>query len=197
MKPRFNSTLGNLIYLGVVSLALTWLGCDRRDDDYAQYEQRAWQLMHQENREELLATVILSNLNRAIDLAPDRVSADSYRLRAHCWDKVGEEERAFQDRMVVIERDPNNPNSAKPYAMIAGILHDREEYQQAREYIDRSIELVPDCPFSRGLRIMLYVDMGIMDQWEEDLRVLIELDPSLTNHLNREIILKREKGSVL
>ena len=182
--PRILTTL---VFLGL-ALPMAFMGCDRRNNDYARYEQRAWELMNRADRESLLPTDILNNLNQAINLAPDRARTDSYYLRALCWDKVGEHEKAFQDRMVVIQREPNNPKSAKVYAALAAVLGERKEYQQAMGYIERSIELDPNYAASRVTRAMLYINNGIMDKWEADLSTAIELDPGITNCVDFQLI---------
>jgi tetratricopeptide (TPR) repeat protein len=169
-----------VVILGL-ALALTWIGCDRQSNDYSQYEQRAWDSFHQVNSKELMPTVILSNLNCAIDLAPDRVRTDSYALRSYCWDKAGEDDKAFQDRMTFIQREPSNPKRAKVYGALAAKLAEHGEYQQAMEYVERSIELVPGNAATRATRALLYVDMGAWDKWEEELRVAIEIDSNVTN----------------
>ena len=147
--------------------------------------------MNRADRESLMPTDILNNLNQAIDLAPDRVRTDSYYLRALCWDRVGEEENAFQDRMVVIQREPDNPKSAKVYAALAGELGNRKDFQQATEYIERSIILDPGYAAARIVRALIFIDMGIMDKWEPEISMAIELDPGITNSVDIQEIRDR------
>ena len=182
-----------IVVLGL-ALPIVLFGCDWRNNDYARYEQRAWDLMNRADRESLMPFDILNNLNQAIDLAPDQVRTDSYYLRALCWNRVGEEEKAFQDRMVVIQREPDNPKSAKVYAALAGELGKRKDFQQATEYIERSIKLDPGYAAARIVRALIYIDMGIMDKWEPEISMAIELDPGITNSVDiREIRNRAEK----
>ncbi len=200
MDPLFKRKQkhGLQVFLGVLFLSSVCMGSDQQTNDYSHYELRAWDLFHQENSVELMPTVILSNLNRAIDLAPDRVLTDSYALRAHCWDKVGEDKKAFHDRMAVIQREPNNPKRAKIYAMLAGELSKQGENQLAMEYINRSILLAPDYAVARATRALIYVGMGAWDKWEEELQVAIELDPSVTNIVNLQemYVISEERRAV-
>ena len=175
--------------MGAIVFIVAVMGCSRRDDDYARYEQKAWDLMHQDNRNELMSTAILSNLNRAIEMAPERVRTDSYSLRAHCWNMVGDDERAMHDRLLVIEREPSNPASAKVYMILANSLGERKEYEKALEYIDMAIELDPNYAAGRATRALIYACMGMQDKWEEELNIAVAMDPHITNILNRQKLL--------
>ena len=96
--------------------------------------------------------------------------------------------------MVVIQREPDNPKSAKVYAALAGELGKRKDFQQATEYIERSIKLDPGYAAARIVRALIYIDMGIMDKWEPEISMAIELDPGITNSVDiREIRNRAEK----
>ncbi|NLB66589.1 MAG: hypothetical protein GX803_08985 [Lentisphaerae bacterium] len=194
---KCKQSLSRRILWGVLFLAVASTGCGRQSNDYAQYEKRAWEQAYREDREELLPTVILSNLNRAIDLAPDRVRTDSYALRAICFDSVGECDKAYHDRILVIQREPNNPKRAVVYESLATELAVRGEYSQAMEYVDRSIELAPDYAIARATRALLYIKLGEWDKWENELRIALELNPDITNIVSVQYIYdvaEKERG---
>lgn len=172
------------IILICIAMALACSATELSEPGYATYERMAWALMSEPNREELMPTVILSHLNRAIELAPDLVRTDSYALRAHCWDRAGEQEKAIQDNMIVVEREPNNPKSAKTYCILAAVWGERKELQKALEFVNKSIELDPEYSGARATRAAIYRDLGMLDAAKEDLRLAIEYDPQITNIIN-------------
>lgn len=181
---RINLKTRDGIFLISIAMALTCSATELSEPGHATYERMAWTLMSEPNREELMPTVILSNLNRAIELAPDLVRTDSYKLRAHCWDRTGEPEKAIQDNMIVVEREPDNPKSAKTYCVLAAVWGERKELQKALEFVNRSIELDPEYSGARATRAAIYRDLGMLDAAKEDLRLAIDYDPQITNIIN-------------
>ena len=163
------------------------LACGRRglpQDDYSIYEQKAWALMCETNMEELMPTLILSNLNRAIQLKPDDVRVESYILRAHCWDMIGEREKAIRDWKMSIDREPNNPTNVNTYCILASIDGEKKDLPIALDYINRSIALDPEYSVAHCTRAAIYRDMGLIEDAKNELNLALELDPQITNSID-------------
>ena len=196
----FNNTLtiGGRIILWCIGRALAGEGEPAMPhSDYSTYEEMAWALMSEPNREELMPTVILSHLNRAIELAPDRVRTDSYSLRALCWNLAGNKEMAIRDWTTVVEREPGNPKYVEDVTILAAEWGERKESSKAAEYAGRALSLDPDYAVARVVRAAAYRDMGMLDEAKEELRIGIELDPHMTNVINLPDFFEKgsEKGS--
>lgn len=162
-------------------------GCGRGNNDYIQYEQRAWDLYLQTNSAELMPTVILSNLNRAVELAPDLVSVNSYVIRGNCWSSAGDNERAYQDWTLAIERNPTNPVVFEAYTGRATYWGLRNQPQKALEEADRALALSPspeddNVGFARIIRASAYQDLGMHEAASNEYQQAIELYPDLTNY---------------
>jgi len=180
---------GKYMAQGILIVALGWSGCTQYPNEYNIYEKRAREsyLRQQKCSRPELGDIIV-NLNKAIELAPHRVSTESYYIRSICWYSIGEYDRANQDRMVIFKREPNNPERVPVYVAIAGELAVKGKYQEAMKYIERSIKLAPNYAPSRATRALLYINMGMYDKWEEEIRNAIELDANITNTIDVKLI---------
>lgn len=163
------------------------MACGRRglqQDDYSIYEDRAWALVCETNQGAPSPAVLLSNLNLAIQLAPDKVHAESYYLRGLCWGMTGDKENELRDYLIVIEKDPNNPKYASTYCILAGTMIETSNHIKALEYVNQSIALDPNYGMAHYMKTMIYSRMGMIEEAKEELRRAIELDPQVTNTIN-------------
>ena len=187
LRKTSTANMFRFIMLAIlVDTGLT-MACGRRglpQDDYSVYEDIAWALVCETNRVSPSPTVLLSNLNLAIQLAPDKVHTESYNLRAICWGMIGDMENARRDYMTVIAQDPNNPKYAPTYCALANIMTMESNHIKALEYVNQSIALDPNYGMAHYMKTMIYSRMGMIEEAKEELRLAIELDPQVTNAIH-------------
>lgn len=176
------------IYLIGIAIASSFGVSGFAEHESAAYQREAWRLYNGTNRSELMPTVILSNLNRAVELAPDRVSVESYILRGTCWSSAGDSEKAFRDWTLAILRDPTNPAIVEAYCGRASYWGLRKQPQKALEEINHAIAFSesPNLGFARVIRASAYRDMGMYEAASNEYYQAIELNPNLTNWVSQQ-----------
>lgn len=167
------------------------------DDEVAAYESKALELYFQPGGMDRSRADIFRNVDRAIQLAPDGVRAETYMLRGHCWARMGDAEKALKDWTTAIERDPANRSMAEAYCARAIYWGKNKDYSRALEEVNRAIALNPKYAFARCVRAATYKDLGMPQQAQEELRLALDLLPSLTNVIDtNDFTIRADPGVV-
>ena len=184
ISVRTRSKLYGWIMLGAIVMAPACGVQNSPQPEYFTYENIAWRLYGQRSSYDLMTNAILENLNKAIDLAPDRVCVDSYILRSQCWLVAGEVNKAFDDWTVAIERDPTNIHAAKAYCGRAVYYGRQKEFQKALSDINQAIILMPNYALAHAVRAIVYKDMGMYEKAKNEMVMAIGMNPNITGCFN-------------
>ncbi len=120
----------------------------------------------------------LESVNQAIKLDPEFV--DAYLSRGRILEKLERFDEAYTDYTAALELEPDDKNLAILYYNIAGILIERKNYEEAFEYIEKSLKL-------NANRVDSYYNKGII------LEGLKRLDEAIQAY---DEAIKREKNYV-
>lgn len=144
--------------------------------NYLVYEIRALVLDKTDNEGDI-EPLILSNINKAIHLAPGRASA-SYYLRGSLALSHDDIKNALKDLSASIELDPTNPTVYQAYIRRATAYGSLSNYVAAIRDAVRAIELNPQEVQSYVICAAAYNAISNRAEATRNLDIALNLDPS-------------------
>lgn len=175
----------NYFIIMVIAVLATACGAENiPQTDYSTYENDAWRLYRHNNDNSVLTNAILFNINRAIELGPDRVCVASYLLRAECWAAAGKVQKAVDDWSVAIDRDPTNRYVSKAFCGRAVFYGQQKKYSEALSDINQAVNLSSNYVLARAARATIYKDMGMYEEAKSEMDIAVRLNADITNYIN-------------
>lgn len=159
--------------------------------NYLVYEMRAWAL-HQMSEHGNDTTMILSNLNIAIELAP-LTASHSYYLRGVISDRHGSSDMAIKDYSTVISISPTNPDTFYSYVERAILYGKQSNYVSAINDAKRAAKLYPKKYLPYLVMAKAYHDMGELGEAAKCLTNAERMAPSnqLVIQMKQELGIKQ------
>ena len=159
--------------------------------NYVIYEMRAWAL-HQMSEKRNDTTMILSNLNIAIELAP-LTASQSYYLRGIISDRLGSSDLAIKDYSTVISISPTNPDTFYSYVERAILYGKQSNYVSAINDAQRAAKLYPNKYTPYLIMAKAYHDMGELGEAAKCLTNAERMAPSnqLVIQMKQELGIKQ------
>lgn len=120
---------------------------------------------------------MLSNLNTAIQLNPERVAVVSYILRGSILEEQGEIMGAVRDYSTAIQRAPDGSESVQAYVKRAYIYGSQSNYSASLKDANKAISIHPAEMRAYLVKALVNKDMGNSERALEYIDIAIQLEP--------------------